>query len=149
MDNDMNLVVSDNKIKLPFFIKIILILMLVFVLFLLKYKIILYNIYDSKIIKGVEDYYVQVFIPFDNQIFLHDNQILIGNKKYNYEIIDISENYVDYENNKYMIVNIKTKLDEEYKVNNYYLQVKQKDKEKTLFNLIIDKIKKGMNLWMN
>lgn len=143
MDHDMSFIISNKKIVLPKTIKIILILLCLFVIFILNYKISIYDIYESKIVKG-DDYYVQVLVDINKQDFLSNDEVLIENKKYNYKILNIENDYIYDSNIKYMIVNVSINLDKKYKVNNNYLILKQKRKKETIFNLILEKFKKGM-----
>ena len=143
MDHDMSFIISNKKIVLPKTIKIILILLCLFVIFILNYKISIYDIYEAKVVKG-DDYYVQVLVDVNKQDFLSNDEVLIENKKYNYEILNIENDYIYDLNKKYMIVNVSIKLDKKYKVNNNYLILKQKRKKETIFNLILEKFKKGM-----
>lgn len=142
----MNVIINDKKIKMPLFIKIILLSLLILLVFLLKYKISLYDILDAKIIKIEEDYYVQVFVPMAKQDFIHDKYIIVDNKEYEYKVENIANEYVFYNNMNYMIVNISSNLDKSYNIENNYFKIKQLRKKETLFNILVNKIKKGMNL---
>lgn len=144
--DDMNLVISDKKIKLPMIIKIMLLMLLALIIFSLNYKMSIYNIYEARVIENGGDYYVQVLVPMDEKTILDANKILTNDKKYEYEIMSIEDDYV-YDGNKvYMLVNISMSLDKKDKINNNYLKLKQLRKKELLFKLVLNELKKGMNL---
>lgn len=144
--DDMNLVISDKKIKLPMIIKIMLLMLLALIIFSLNYKMSIYNIYEARVIENGGDYYVQVLVPMDEKTILDTNKILANDKKYEYEIMSIEDDYV-YDGNKvYMLVNISMSLDKKDKINNNYLKLKQLRKKELLFKLVLNELKKGMNL---
>lgn len=147
--DDMNLVISDKKIKLPMIIKIMLLMLFALIIFSLNYKMSIYNIYEARVIENGGDYYVQVLVPMDEKTILDANKILTDGKKYEYEIMSIEDDYV-YDGNKvYMLVNISMSLDKKDKINNNYLKLKQLRKKELLFKLVLNELKKGMNLWKN
>lgn len=147
--DDMNLVISDKKVKLPMIIKIMLLMLLALIIFSLNYKMSIYNIYEARVIENGGDYYVQVLVPMDEKTILDTNKILADDKKYEYEIMSIEDDYV-YDGNKvYMLVNISMSLDKKDKINNNYLKLKQLRKKELLFKLVLNELKKGMNLWKN
>lgn len=142
----MNLVISDKKVKLPMIIKIMLLMLLALIIFSLNYKMSIYNIYEARVIENGGDYYVQVLVPMDEKTILDANKILTNDKKYEYEIMSIEDDYV-YDGNKvYMLVNISMSLDKKDKINNNYLKLKQLRKKELLFKLVLNELKKGMNL---
>lgn len=144
--DDMNLVISDKKVKLPMIIKIMLLMLLALIIFSLNYKMSIYNIYEARVIENGGDYYVQVLVPMDEKTILDANKILTNDKKYEYEIMSIEDDYV-YDGNKvYMLVNISMSLDKKDKINNNYLKLKQLRKKELLFKLVLNELKKGMNL---
>ena len=147
--DDMNLVISDKKIKLPMIIKIMLLMLLALIIFSLNYKMSIYNIYEARVMENGGDYYVQVLVSMDEKTILDANKILTDGKKYEYEIMSIEDDYV-YDGNKvYMLVNISMSLDKKDKINNNYLKLKQLRKKELLFKLVLNELKKGMNLWKN
>lgn len=145
MDN-MNYVISNKSFKLPIIIKMILALLVLFIVFILNYKISIYDTYEAVVVKKGDDYYVKAMVCTDKQVFIYDNTLLINDKEYTYRILSIDDDYIYDNNQKYMIVNISVNLDEKYKVNNNYLILKQKRREETLFKLIFEKLKKGIYL---
>lgn len=146
---DMDLIISDKKIKSPLIIKLILVILLAFLVFSLNYKMSIYNIYEARVVEKDGDYYVQVLVPMDKKSIIDINETLIDNKKYKYEVMSIEDDYV-YDGNKvYMLVNISVDLDKKNKINNNYLKLKQLEDKELLFKLILNEFKKGMNLWKN
>lgn len=143
---DMDLIISDKKIKSPLIIKLILVILLAFLVFSLNYKMSIYNIYEARVVEKDGDYYVQVLVPMDKKSIIDINETLIDNKKYKYEVMSIEDDYV-YDGNKvYMLVNISVDLDKKNKINNNYLKLKQLEDKELLFKLILNEFKKGMNL---
>ena len=74
------------------------------------------------------------FILLDKNIKLTKN-LYIRDKKYDYEIVDI-DNYIK----------IRIDLDEDLKMNSLYLNICIKSEQKTLFEVLKNKIKKGFGL---
>lgn len=146
MDKDMSFIINNKNIQMPLFIKIIFLFLLILFIFLLNYKISLYNTFDARIIRTEDGYYVQVLVPMDIQTFIQNNKFLVDNKEYEYEIDNINEEYVSYNNKNYMLVNITSNLDKSYNIENNYLKIKQPIKKDTIFNILLKKLKKGMNL---
>lgn len=146
MDKDMTFIINNKNIQMPLFIKIIFLFLLILFIFLLNYKISLYNTFDARIIRTEDSYYVQVLVPMDIQTFIQNNKFLVDNKEYEYEIDNINEEYVSYNNKNYMLVNITSNLDKSYNIENNYLKIKQPMKKDTIFNILLKKLKKGMNL---
>lgn len=146
MDKDMSFIINNKNIQMSLFIKIIFLFLLILFIFLLNYKISLYNTFDARIIRMEDSYYVQVLVPMDIQTFIQNNKFLVDNKEYEYEIDNINEEYVFYNNKNYMLVNITSNLDKSYNIENNYLKIKQPTKKDTIFNILLKKLKKGMNL---
>lgn len=146
MDKDMSFIINNKNIQMPLFIKIIFLFLLILFIFLLNYKISLYNTFDARIIRMEDSYYVEVLVPMDIQTFIQNNKFLVDNKEYEYEIDNINEEYVFYNNKNYMLVNITSNLDKSYNIENNYLKIKQPTKKDTIFNILLKKLKKGMNL---
>ena len=142
----MSFIINNKNIQMPLFIKIIFLFLLILFIFLLNYKISLYNTFDARIIRMEDSYYVQVLVPMDIQTFIQSNKFLVDNKEYEYEIDNINEEYVSYNNKNYMLVNITSNLDKSYNIENNYLKIKQPTKKDTIFNILLKKLKKGMNL---
>ena len=74
------------------------------------------------------------YIYFDKEVYLNKNLYIEG-KKYEYEVVDIS----DY-------IKIKIDLEDSLKVNSIYLNVSIRSNRKTLFDVLKNKIKKGLGL---
>ena len=146
MYNNMNLIVSNKNLKVPMYIKITFIILIIFFICSLIFRIEKFDIYEAQVIRLEDEYYVQVYVPMDKTNFLDNTRVIIDKKEYDYKIINIDKNYIDYDNNKYMIINLFIDLDEKYLINNNYLILKQKNKNKKLFELLVERIKKGMNL---
>lgn len=142
----MNLIISDRNIKIPLSIKIILLALLIFFIFILNYKISLYNIYDARIIRTEGSYYAEVLVPMDLQTFIQNDTFLVDNKEYKYKIHNIDKEYVSYNNVNYMLVEVVSNLDKSYNIENNYLKIKQVRNKDTIFNILLEKIKKGMSL---
>ncbi len=142
----MSLIISNKSIKIPPFYKMLLLVFIIIFIYLLLTKISLYDVYDARIVRMEDEYYAQVLVPLNNQVFIQNNIFLVDHKEYKYKIYNIEENYVSYNNVNYMLVNVISNLDESYNIENNYLKIKQRRKKDTLFNIILEKIKEGMNL---
>lgn len=146
MFNDMYGVVSNKNIfKLPKYIIILLIFLLMVFIFLINYKVSLYDSYNASVTKIGEDYYVKVYMEYDQSSLLDNNQIYIDSNLYNYKIYRIDEPIV-INDNLYLNVYLDIKLDENKKINNYPLVMKQELKKETVFTIILNKIRKELNV---
>ena len=76
----------------------------------------------------------QSFILLDRNTTLNKN-LYINDKKYEYEIVDT-----------YDYIKIKIDLEEELKINSLYLNISIRSDRKTLFEVLKNKIKKGIGL---
>lgn len=142
----MNLIVSNKNLNISNSVKITIILLSLVFIFFLFLKVESFNIYEARVTRMEDEYYVQVLVPLDKTIFLDDTRIILNKKTYNYKIINIDQNYIDYDGKKYMIVNIFIDLENKYLIENNYIVLKQKNQSKNLLTMIIERIKKGMNL---
>lgn len=140
MYNDMNLIIDNKDVKISLMVKILFMILIILIVFSCIYKVQVFDNYIACVIESDGDYYVQVYMENNSSKFISNNEILIDNKKYNYEIINIDNN------DRYIVINIKTNLDKKYLVNNNYINISQKNMSDSLFNIIIKRIKKGMNL---
>ena len=146
MFNDMYGVVSNKNIfKLPKYIIILLIFLLMVFIFLTNYKVSLYDSYNASVTKIGEDYYVKVYMEYDQSSLLDNNQIYTDSNLYNYKIYRIDEPIV-INDNLYLNVYLDIKLDENKKINNYPLVMKQELKKETVFTIILNKIRKELNV---
>lgn len=146
MFNDMYGVVSNKNIfKLPKYIIVLLIFLLIVFIFLINYKVSLYDSYNASVTKIGEDYYVKVYMEYDQSSLLDNNQIYIDSDLYNYKIYRIDEPIV-INDNLYLNVYLDIKLDENKKINNYPLVMKQELKKETVFTIILNKIRKELNV---
>ncbi len=144
MLNEMNLVVSNQNIKLSLFFKIVYISFILFNIILCFIKVKRYNTYVARIHDG-SDYNMQVFVSNDADSFINNKEIIIENKKYNYEIVDIEKDYLIDNNDRFMVVDIKVPM-ENQNLNGNYISLKQDISSDSMFVNIIKRIKKGMNL---
>ena len=146
MYNDMNLIVDNKDIKLTLLTKVLIGIFFILIIFSFVYKIKTYNNYILQIIEKDGEFYVHGFIQIVTSQFVYNDTFLIDNKEYNYEIINIENDYYEDNNGRYMIVNIKTNLDSKYLINNNFINVKQYNTNDSVFNVMLKRIKKGMNL---
>ena len=149
MYNDMNLIVDNKDIKVTLLTKVLIGIFFILIIFSFVYKIKTYNNYILQIIEKDGEFYVHGFIQIVTSQFVYNDTFLIDNKEYNYEIINIENDYYEDNNGRYMIVNIKTNLDSKYLINNNFINVKQYNTNDSVFNVMLKRIKKGMNLWKN
>ena len=144
MYNDMNYVIDNKDIKLSLFIKISLTLLVCLIVFACFYKIEDFDNYVAQIAERNDHYDILLYLEVDNAKFFRNQKILVDSKEYDYTIQSID---VDNNDNRYKVVRIKANLDSEYLINNNYIIIKQKNYSHSLIYSIMQKIKKGMNLW--
>ena len=96
---------------------IVFILSLIILCFLFHYKI----YYKTR---GVveylnDDYYIRIYIPIEDIIYITgNNTVKINKKDYVYSIYSVDNEYFTDNNNTYQIVKIKCDLDKKYRFNN-------------------------------
>lgn len=73
-----------------------------------------------------------------------NKKIIIENKKYDYTINSISEDYTILENKNYYEVILDVNLEDKYKINNNILEINIELEKTTLIKEIINFFKKGM-----
>ena len=141
MYNEMYKIVSNKNIfKIPKCLFILLIFLLIILISILTYKVNIYDSYESVVNKIGEDYYVKVYMEYDKSYFLNNNKIYIDNNLYEYTIYKIDKEPTIINDNLYI------NLDQNKKVNNYPLIIKQKRKEEMIFKIILEKIRKELYL---
>lgn len=129
---------KDEKISL--IVKLLFILFLILVYFFCIYKVEIFDNYLGMVLERNGDYYVKIYLEDNYSKFIFNNQILIDDNKYNYEIIDVDSSSGN------SIVEIKIDINKEYLITNTYINIKQKNVSNSLFDIILQKLKKGMNL---
>lgn len=113
---------------LNFFTFFILVLVIMFLYYLLKFKIWTYKSYS--IIKD-NNYTYQVIVPTTQKnLFFDNNYLYFNNEKYTYEII----NYDTVDKNIILTLEFNKKIESKNNIENITIQ----DVKKTLFSLIID-----------
>ena len=113
-------------------------LMLVFMC-CFKYK--KYLKYESYIHEGYVEFYVDKSF-FDKR---KSDTVLINDKKYDYDVISISEFSYDYGQNNLWKIVIKVDLEQNMLIENNYFQLKFLESNETTIQRLIKKIKKGLN----
>lgn len=96
---------------------IILMLSLIILCFLCRYRI----YYKTRgVIEYIEDdYYIRIYIPIEDIIYVTTNNIVrINNRDYVYSVFIIDSEYFTDNNNTYQILKIKCDLDKKYRFNN-------------------------------
>ena len=96
---------------------IVLMLSLIILCFLCYYKI----YYKTRgVIEYVnDDYYIRIYIPIEDLMYItNNNNVRINKKNYVYSVYSIDNEYFTDNNKTYQIVKIKCNLDEKYKFNN-------------------------------
>ena len=85
-------------------------------------------------------------MEYDKSYFLNNNKIYLDNNLYEYTIYKIGKEPTIINDNLYINVYLNINLDQNKKVNNYPLIIKQKRKEETIFKIILEKIRKELYL---
>lgn len=96
---------------------IVLILSLIIFCFLCYYK----SYYRTRGVIVYEDneYYIKIYIPLEDIVYITDNNIVkINNKDYVYSVFDIGSEYFTDNNDTFQIIKIKCDLDKKYRFNN-------------------------------
>lgn len=139
---DIDTIVNNKKIKLSLLNKVLIVIFLLLILFSCVYKIKTYDNYYAQIVERNDKYVIRIVTQNSISKFIKNDSILVDNKKYQYEIINVEKDC----NNTicYMVIDIKTNLDSKYLTNNI-VNIKQITKD-SVFNVILKRIKKGMNL---
>lgn len=91
-----------------------------------------YSIY-SYIFYSNNEYYLKLIVPIDKiNLIIEQNMLNIEDNAYNYEVNEIDSNVI---NNNSQVIYLKVyKLDSSYKINNYMVKVKFKEKTKKLID---------------
>ena len=85
-------------------------------------------------------------MEYDKSYFLNNNKIYLDNNLYEYTIYKIDKEPTIINDNLYINVYLDINLDQNKKVNNYPLIIKQKRKEEMIFKIILEKIRKELYL---
>ncbi len=106
------------------------------------YKFELFTIYHAKVVNSEEENYISVLV--DNEFLKSKkrNYLEINGEERKCHLIDSSNNYVIINNSKYWQVNYECELSEESNVNNNILEVKIRYDKKSLFQYILEKVRK-------
>ena len=129
---------ENNTVKINLVVKLLILLFIILLVFSYIYKIEIFDNYVGFVLEKGGDYYVEVYVENNSSKFISNNQILIDNYNYNYEIIDVDSNNG--------IINIKIDIGEKYLRSNTYINIRQKNITSSLFSIIVQKLKKGINL---
>lgn len=138
---DINVFVF-SKLKLmnekPAKVKLwIIIICNVFIIFLIISIFIKFKIYE-KFIGYVEDNNIRIVLNNDSFPINKTNKLYIDNKQYKYKIIKIQNL------NGYYELLIDCKIDKNINIKNNIITVRFKKEDKTLWKIMIEKLKKGL-----
>jgi len=115
---------------------IVIVLSLIILFILCYYK----TYYTTRGVVTLEDghFYIRIYIPLDNMIYITDNYIVnINNREYKYDIISIDSEYFTDNITTYQIVKIEVNLDSKYKFNNLTLDLKFLKENKRIIDYIL------------
>ena len=137
MINDLNYLLINKNNKTKYKLKIIIICFIMFLIFTFFYKLNMSNFYVARFIKN-DNYNMQVYLPMSDLSFIENKKLIIDNHLYDYKIINIEDS-----NNNFFVVDILVDLNSSL-IDENYISVKQNVSNKSLFNVIVEKIKKGL-----
>ena len=108
------------------------------------YKFEIFNIYYAKVIRDEDNSYV-VFNADEDFINMRNRNFLVINEKdTRCHLIDFSDNYTVYENNKYWEVSYTCELPDELNINDNIVKIRLDKGKTTLFKMFIKKLKRGI-----
>ena len=108
------------------------------------YKFEIFNIYYAKVIRDEDNSYV-VFNADEDFINMRNRNFLVINEKdTRCHLIDFSDNYIVYENNKYWEVSYTCELPDELNINDNIVKIRLDKGKTTLFKMFIKKLKRGI-----
>lgn len=115
----------------------IIIIGILFVMFLIASMFIRIKIY-SKNVGYVDDNIIRIVLNKDSFPINKNNKLYIGNKQYKYKVLKIESS------NGYYELLIDCKIDKKLHIKNNIITVRFKKGEKTLWKIIVEKLKKGL-----
>lgn len=133
-----------NKKTSPSIIVWIMLLIIFFLIFLIISFNYRYSIYETYLGYVKNDNLV-LYVKNDKLDSLCSLNLLIGNEKFDFKIIDISDEYYLVNNDNYYQVIIEVKLKEEWLIENNILNIVFEKPKTTIY----EQIKKGLNKWKN
>ena len=149
--NDINSFDNSEIIygrKTPLFIiswnYILLISLLLLLLIIFFYKYTIFNIYYAKVIKSKEENYIYMTVDSDYISLKNRNYLEIDGEEYKCKLKTFSDNYYYIGTKKYWDATYKCDLPSEINVNDNLIEVRVERRRTTLFNEILEKIKKGV-----
>ena len=115
----------------------ILILLIVILIILFSIPFNVYKTYIGNLIMDDNNSYIKLSLNYSDFPITNKNKLYIKDDVYNYEIININE----------LEVLLKVNLKEELKINNNIIVVNVVKNRATVFKVLKQKIKKGLDLW--
>lgn len=141
-ENKSTIYLRKSDYKIVSWITILIIGSLLLISLSLFYKFELFTIYHAKVINTDEENYISVLV--DNEFLKSKkrNYLEINNEECKCHLIDSSNNYIIINNLKYWQLNYECELSIENNINNNLLEVKIRNDKQSLFQYILEKIRK-------
>lgn len=116
---------------------------LIFLIIAFNYKFNLYENYNGYIKKNDDSYYTIIYLEESkiNEVLKYD--LLVDKVKYEYEILDISEDYYLVLEKPYYQVTLKIDLNDKLLIDNNIINIVFEKPKTTIFQ----EIKKGLEIW--
>ena len=109
------------------------------------YKYEEFNIYFAKVINNDEENYISIAVDEEFIDLKNRNYLEINDDIYKCHLISMTDNFYIYNDSKYWDALYECNLPDELNVNNNVLKVKVDKNTTTIFEKIIEKIRRGIN----
>lgn len=117
---------------------VIIIIVLSFILLMLFCKYQTYLNIKGIIVNEDNHYYIIAYLPLDDIKIITDNSTLyIDKEKYDYSIIELSEEYIADNITTYQRIKIDTNIPSKYQINNLTINLKIPKENKKIINYIL------------
>jgi len=142
INNKENVLTRKTGPLIICFTIISIVIILILICISLFYKYIKYENITLKVVKNEEIYYLETLVSKDNlRYFIKNNELIIDDEKYPYEITNISDElYLDSYNNMYYKIILETTLESNKIINNNILLGKTMIKKTTLFKELLSNL---------
>ncbi len=122
------------------YIMIIIVITLSLIILIMMSSYRTYYFVKGIVIEEDQNYYVKAYIPLEDiKYLIKDTYVIIDNKKYNYKLSSIEEEYFTDNLNTYQIIKFEIALEEKYQKNNLTIDLKFLKEDKKAIEYILKK----------